>query len=272
MVSQYQDVQRYGVGSFDSGTSSALPLATASGSTNTKGSWVEIDASVDFDAAGFYLVIEHGSNAAADKLLDIGEGAAASEVAIVSNLLLGQPVSFLAHAWQVHVPIPVKAGTRLSARLQCTDASQALRIQVTYYAGVAPESLALATTYGANTSDSGGVSIDPGGAANTKGAYSEISASISGTRHLLIGVGGQNNGARSDAFWRCDIAIGAGGSELVVIPDIPLFVDGIHHLIAGAPIDRILALPNGIRMAGRAQCSITDATDRLFDLSVIGVR
>jgi hypothetical protein len=129
------------------------------------------------------------------------------------------------------------------------------------------------TTYGAATGDSGAVSVDPGGSANTEGSYSEITA---GTTHniksLLIVVGTAGNGALSAANWLIDIATGTGGSEQILIPNLcmgaALQSDFMIPAVFG-PF--VVDIASGTRLAARAQCSITDATDRLFDMEILGL-
>ena len=119
------------------------------------------------------------------------------------------------------IPVRIPAGERVALRCQSTTASEA--VQIGLYGAPAQRFLQEGTVavYGDNTADSGGTQIDPGGTANTKGSYSQITAST--TRHhrgLFICVGSQANAAASTTRNYIDIAIGAASSEKIIIPDI----------------------------------------------------
>jgi len=72
------------------GAVSASSIGTAvaaHASANTKGAWVEFSASTPFDAAGFYLLWSLPGTAST-RLVDVGVGAAGSEVVVLSNLIV----------------------------------------------------------------------------------------------------------------------------------------------------------------------------------------
>ena len=136
-----------------------------------------------------------------------------------------------------------------------------------------PSSLSLVTAYGANVADTGGVSVDPGASISTKGAYSEIVSSTTfPISALVIGIGNQNNLARAVAQWYIDIAVGAGGSEMIIIPDIMIRCVGSGYKIwpQFSPTYPISILV-GSRIAVRAECTMNDATDRIFDVVLYGI-
>lgn len=240
---------------------------TAHASNNTKGNYGQIVASLAADCMG--MVIGMGDSASGDWLIDIATGAAASEVVIIANIHWGRQQSRQKEAF--FIPFKIAAGTRLAARCQCTTGGSSMDISVTFVHAWPLSVPTVATTYGAATGDSGGVSVDPGASANTKGAYSEITAATTGViKWLLVCVGNQNNGAETAAGTLLDIATGAAAAEVVLIPDI--------HIAAGTVADVKVPhyfsvpcdIPSGTRIAARAQSSTNDATDRLLDVSVIG--
>lgn len=259
---------RYEVGSFDN----SLGVAVFSGATaNTKGSYVEVLASAAYDAQGFFIWTQKAGHSDADVLLDIAIGAAASETIIVNNLMGAG--SGNGECTQYYIPIPVPAGTRVSARAQSTGVSDHSKVGLCLASGhPGGWSGGIVTTYGANTADSGGVSVDPGATANTKGAYSEYVASTTyDIKALILSIGEQTNFVRSSAGQRADLAVGAAGSEVVVIPDI-LFVQSASgdHFMPKSFHYRTY-IPAGSRIALRAQSSTNDAADRLFDTIIYGI-
>lgn len=244
---------------------------TASSTANTKGSWAQLVAATTYDASG--LVVFINKLASSDFLVDIGIGASGSERIIVPDLVAGYYTRYQAAVY--YVPISIPAGVRIAARCQSISGGATLSVLVSLLSqGFLPSSsLGRVTAYGANTADSGGTSVDPGGVAHTKNAYSQINgATANPIRALAIGIGCQENGARTQGFWLVDIAVGAAGSEKIILPDV--------HLSAELTIDSItpsalgvffIDIPAGVRLAARAQSSITDATDRLFDIVLYGI-
>lgn len=256
------------------GITSDLTNFSAPAGTNTKNTtWTQLIASTSFDADGFYLRWV-GVNGVADLLIDIGVGASSSEVAIVENMLITGCNGYTASGW-CYMPLAVPAGVRLSCRSQSTDASANMNIGLNLVRGGYYETISCtrATTYGANTADSGGVSVDPGGSANTFGNWIEISSSTTNPiKHFVACVGGQNNAVRTDATHGFEIGTGANPDEVTLGPRF--FVrqiggpfDGVFPALHDAKVDEV---PAGTRLVARQACSITDATDRLFDVAVIG--
>lgn len=245
--------------------------ATASGSANTKGSWAEVFSSTSRNAHLLRIYINRGGTTAdRDHLIDIGIGAGGSEQVVVANLLcsFNTPVQ----GWYLDIPITIPAGSRVAIRTQSSDggAVVALNFYLLSTGFRNANGLQDSLTYGANTGDSGGVSIDPGGVSNTKGAYSEITPSTTRPiRTLLVCFGHQNNALMADRDIAMDIAIGAAGSEQIIIADVRGQSDNDDNFVG--PTMFPIYIPAGTRLACRAATNTTDATDRLFDIVLIGV-
>ena len=244
----------------------------SSGSANTKGSYVEILASSKFDASGVYLTFEKPTSGSQDVLFDLAVGAAASEQDIVSNLYMGLRAN---GGGGIFFPILIPAGSRITGRCQSEGSSRTVFITGQLvgkaFSNVSP--FGRVTTYGANTADSGGVQIDPGGVANTEGSYVEIVASTANPiRQLIIVVGVSGNGALANVSMQVDLAIGAAGSEQNIFDDY--MIRGLSSSdefrpAHGAPLS--VSIPASTRLSARAQCDITEATDRLFDIAIYGL-
>lgn len=247
---------------------------TANASANTKGSYAELSSSTPFDGFVQLLAQQTTSTHTARRCaVDIAIGAASSEQIILPDLLMewgqdeptNQPILF---------PMPIPAGTRVAARMQANTGSTTLQITAHLLAassGAVPRAT-WATQYGVTTSAATqGTQVDPGGSAGTKGAYSEITASCNAIRWLLVQVGNQGNNAETRAAGNWDLAIGAGGSEQIVLPDIRFFVGQAANSKLPRWMPFHLLIPSGTRLAIRAQTSITDATDRLMNFAVLGM-
>lgn len=256
-------------------TSTSVNIQTGT-SNNTKGSWVQLVASSAVDAD--WIALEFGlfeNVAGVDYLFDIGIGGAGSETVLIDNIAVGTRGTFVTPAMPL-LPVSIPAGTRISARCQASNASvsgRATKLAVGLFDSGFAQSSALSrvVTMGANTADSGGVSIDPGAVANTKGSWTEISSSVAtSSRWLLAAFANQANSARTTCSWLVDIGLGAAASEQVLIPDL-LVTALASSTTFPALVSLPCSLPAGERLSVRAQCDITDATDRLFDFVAYGV-
>lgn len=260
--------RRFEAAAASSGSSGGIDVTSGAIAHNKGATYTTLIASTAFDAEAVRLVVMIGTGTA-DALVDLAVGAALSEQIIVNNALCSRGTQGPVMATLLF-PVRIPAGSRLSARSQCTTGARVTSIwaQLISAGSLGPHATERIETLGAATADSGGTSIDPGGTANTKGAWVELSASTSfDYQGFALGIGSQNNGAPGTFAWLVDVGIGGAGSEQVVIPNLILRdrggISGSHEWF-DCPI------PGGSRVAGRAQCNGTDATDRLFDIALYG--
>lgn len=254
------------------GTSNALGTAIAySGSTNTKNAaWTQLVAATSFDASGF-IVDAVLQNDGRQSLVDIAIGAAASEQIIIANLLVAPSRGY--QYVQYYFPIPIPAGSRLAGKQQ-SNGTGSVYLSFNFIArNMLPSSpLGLITTYGADLTDSGGTQIDPGGTADTEGAYSQITASATyPIKQLIMAIGQQSNTTQTSQTQMIDLAIGPA-TETPLISNLGYGVNTFSDVgspIVYGPFD--VDIPAATRLAVRSMCSINDATDRLFDVIIYGV-
>lgn len=255
-----------------SGSSNSV-LLTAPGSNNTKSAYTQLVASSSFAASGI-IILPFPVSTSGDFLYDIAVGGSGSESVIISNIPASRQETNAVHSATVF-PISIASGSRVAARYQSTGgASSASRFGAYLIAkdAVAFHECTSSVTYGAATGDSGGTSIDPGGSANTKGSYTEITSATSADHQWwVVAAANQTNAARADGGWLVDIAVGGAGSESVVISNLHFYASAVQSNVLPyfyPPIP--LVISSGTRIAARAQCQSTDATDRLLDLVLIG--
>jgi hypothetical protein len=240
---------------------------------NTKGSYVEIDASTPHDSEG--LIIEFaGLSYASDNLFDIAIGAISSEIDIISNILISQTASFQISR-RFEFPLKIKAGTRISGRSQGISAlANNFRISVHLLRGSWSYSrgFAVCDTYGANTGDSGGIVVDPGATPDTKSAWEEISSGISrDIKGFILCIGNRNIATRPSAssYWNVDVGVGAEGSEEIIFPDWMLCTYSGSDLLLPCFTPFIpIHLLSGSRISVRVASDVTDATYRLIDVVI----
>lgn len=256
-------------------TSTSLGTSiTASGSTNTKGSWTQLIASTAHDAIGM-MIYMRGNTGTQQVLVDIGIGASSSEIALIPNLkYTNAAYGFSFTAW---FPVQIPAGTRLSARCQSSVASGNMKVHVVLIYGALknPVPLTHVLDYGADTSTSAVTSVDPGGTANTKGAWTQITAS---TTHDIkaLGIAWYSSTAATTAVARLiDIGVGAGGSEQILLPDLRNQSDNSGTLARQATPPFLgcfpVHIPAGTRIAARCACTSNSSTPRTMGMVLYGV-
>ncbi len=247
---------------------------TPPGSANTKGSYFELIASTSFLVSWFqvYTVYQTSNGSLNTWLFDISTGAAASEVVLVADCLWNTMDNQGGYA-PLEFIVEIGNATRVSARCQIETGDTpdvfGMELLIAENANIVGDDSPV--TYGANTATSGGVDVDPGGSANTKGAYSELTASTSAIfNHATIVLGNQDNDGRSNGNWLLDIATGAAASEVVGVPDLLVSVSDttntFYQMGWGFGFPQV---PVSTRLSARSQSNITDATDRTFDLVLI---
>ena len=246
---------------------------TAPGSINTKAAWTQLSASTSANCNGVIVAVL-GGGADGDVLFDVGTGASSSEVVKISNIAVRATNTSANHLNYFYFPLSITSGTRVAARYQASSTSCSLFmiLYLTNDAGIIFNNCSI-TTYGADTTDSGATGIDPGGTNNTKGSYTQITASTTDDIDWLYVVCGDRNNAGIDAtyWWFVDIATGGAGAETVVISDILFHAHSNEDYINPAVVGPFpVTIASGTRIAARAQALNNDATDRLIDISILG--
>lgn len=142
--------------------------ATGSASTNTKGSWTQVNASLPFDSYGFWIAIAGTatSGTLTDALLDIGIGGSGSEVVLVPDLLAGWAGTPTQGPRQLWIPIFIPKGTRVAVRCQGQTAPETIDVMFFFRGGrpdMRGELFSGCDAYGVTSSGaSTGVSHTPG--------------------------------------------------------------------------------------------------------------
>lgn len=259
----------------DTTTSLRARASLTTGAANTKGSWSQVIAATTSEINMIYLSLTAGTFASATNtscLVDIGIGAAASEVVIVPNIALGYRVITLNtcfYAFPVNIPL----GSRVAVRGQGAEASKGIAVEMTFAqlpnGRKAPTSI---IDMGTDTATSKGVTVSNPGSNNTKGSWTQIIAATAEPFDALI-VGAQ--GAAGTAFTASgeglvDIGYGASGAEVKLVENLKIqsSVSEQIHLIPH-PLIIPCRLPAGTRLAARYQRSVTTMP---LDIILYGVR
>lgn len=262
--------------------SSLGTLLTAAGSANAKGSYAQLVAATTYDLDGFYIWLKDANTNNVSYLVDIAIGGAGSEQILVANMVYNTVTGANSGGYGLWVPMYIPAGSRVAGRCQCTTASATLTASIAGSEGgmTSDAMLGGSDTYGVNTGTSIGTIIDPGAAANTKGSWAQISASITyAIGALQIVFDNQKpSGQTGSGTNLVDIGVGAGGSEVVIASNIPFIMGaGSLNSTGGNPANCYPPLirqriPSGTRLAVRTQSSNSGSGSRKLGASIIGYR
>lgn len=239
---------------------------------NVKGNWKELYTALPFDCGGLLININHNS-ALMHVLLDIGAGAAAAESVIIPNLHIAAPRAAQS-GFNVFVPISVPKGTRLSGRITSSVTSGQIFTNLVALAATQDSpGYGRCESVGEVLASSRGTDIDPGTTANTVGTWQQIVAATGFRyRQLIICVNERANSAAAAINLWFDLGIGASSAEVEYIPKIISQVNITsdemgQRVIGPLPVD----IPAGTRIAARCRSESTDATDRLIQISLLGL-
>jgi hypothetical protein len=242
----------------------------SSGTANTIGSIVELDASTESEANGIVVTVASVGVVAATNisfLLNILTGPASSEVSLIDGIHFGQDLSvsnFTRQAW--FFPVNIPSGTRVSATCQ-TDTASADSVFVlcqfnskSYSSQPGHQTI---TSVGHDTSTSNStITVDAGGVANTKGSWATVLAAGSnpGFDGFSLSIGPNLNTAEANADFLIDIAKGA--SQTVVVENIFCSSTSTENRYQNDTFFPI-KIEAGELISIRSQCTSIDATDRV---------
>lgn len=237
----------YGI---DVGSSLTTGGTAVAGALNTPGAWVQIIASTAIDTQWAHASIFPTQNSSTRVAFDIGVGAAASEVAIV-NKLLSTSNTGRNGLGDFEFPFVVPAGSRISARSSnsaSTDTSWInLRLFDTAFQGA--EAAGGVDAIGFTAASTKGTTLTAG-AAGVKGVYAQIIASTARDYAGFFFVMDSSSIATAD-FGLVDIAVGAGGSEVIFIPNVGICVITATLTIPLSSKIFWRPIPSGSRLAAR---------------------
>jgi hypothetical protein len=242
------------------------------------GSWVQIISATPY--GGFiHWMLTPDTTTLQVFGVELGIGAAASEVTIVSPVLVaGYDDRELS---SIYLPIWIPANTRVACRCQygtsiagpnvntvigIIEASGFNRTGMTW--GKKVDSL------GWNASTTRGVTLDPGTVANTHGSWTQI---ISSTAEMYNGffISQDNNiVVRAGNNTLClDIGVGAAGSEVEILSDFTFSRESVGAVLCPTftPIFPI-QIPKGTRLSARCHATSTESSERKMGIVIHGVR
>lgn len=254
------------------------PTTVTSGSpAHTKGAWVALTGlPLNINAGGGLVWLRGGSNT--DRyLVDLGYSLPPYSTVITVGMpqnLLVQTGASADIASSAYIPQSVPRGAILYARAQSTTASSNVFVSfqvVEHEDGEISKPLSTLGTFGYQSANSSGISLDPGGVADTKSAWTQMVAPEQLTkpvRWVTLMFGGQT-ALSADARVRVDLGLGPTGEERVVMPDIMLRSDNESDSLIPSAVSVPMFIEAGTRISLRVSSGNTTATTREIDVVVV---
>ena len=256
---------------YTAGSSAVGTTVTASGSTNTKGSWASLGTpTFDYNM----IAVSVFQTAASDKMFDIGINDGSGNWHVIAEDLRFPGPKYADLGLFYTLPLRVKAGKAVGMRVQASSASHVLNCTITGFskAPLNADGYSRMIRLQTAVTTSRGTAIDAGATANTKSGWVELNSSVSTDVDALyasIGFNG-DTGRTANATALMDLGIGSAGNEYVIVPN--LFIrwttttDGPMQIIGTLPVP----VKNATRLVARLACSDATAGDRTLDLAVHG--
>ncbi len=260
------------LGAVTSGATDGTSL-TASASTNVKGNWVTL-GTPNFDYEAVYVSFEN-SSAAADYVVDIGAYDGANVHVRISDLRVSSRKATASFSTGYYLPLRFKSGIEIQARVAASSGAAIIRATITgFQKGLLGQVGCGMCSALYTPSTSMGVTIDPGGTANTKGSWTQLIASVpQDINYLILHIGPNADVGRGvNASALLDIGVGSSGNEYVILGDMHLNWNTGQDTPSPQVIQCVpIMVKSGVRLAARMQCSDNTAGDRTIDLSAWGV-
>ncbi len=270
------------------GTSIAPDTANSRGTTvnsnalaNTLGAWTQLIASTASDCV--FLNVGAGGFvfAGSDGALDIGVGAAGSEQVIAGQLHVSMKDAAGDAQTTYPLPLAIPAGTRIAARCQVTHANDGLYINLQAFDGAFTnfDGYSGIDSFGFVSATTIGTQVDPGAVLNTKGAYTQLVASTAKDYagfFFAFDLLNQQTGNATDIYaLLVDFAIGAAGSEKIIIPDFPIrkIYLSAPYLVVEPGVTPIfwVPVPSGTKISARCQADNATSPNRLIGITGYGI-
>jgi hypothetical protein len=249
-----------------------LPTVTVSvgAVAHTKGAWTQVTASTAGLVGAIRLRVgaSYGITTGNGYLMDVGIGAAGSEVVIAANIAMGgvsnQPNAGLI----IDLPIAIPSGSRVALRAQSNrTASSTFSVQVVFAAPSDPQTTPSSVdSLGVSTATSSGTAMS-----GASGTYVQIIASTTKDYQALIIVPSLTVGSASGATVLYTVAIGAAGSERDIYQMQAIYDGGLglgNIYTGGGILSGGGLIPAGSRISIKHNIAANPAN---FAASVIGV-
>ncbi len=246
--------------------SSAGTLVTDSGTAGTKGAWAQLIGSTLYDITWLAISITTQASFLTTAFVDIGIGAAGSEMVVISNLMLSITGDDPAPAQYV-LPVYIPARTRIAARCMSANGSNNVAVAISAWDGAIQSAAPVSAvdTIGITGTTPTGVSTPASGAV---GAYVQlVAATANDYSGFLLGFTSSQIGL---VAW-IDVAVGVSGSEKLILPSYHITWDNAGCMVPRNSFYIPTPIRAGSRVAARIGSEYTQ-TSGTVGVSMYGVR
>lgn len=200
---------------------------TSSATVNEPGAWVQALSNAAISASDTIVCLcircignNQGTGVDASALMDVGIGAAGSEVVIAPDIAVGGGANTTGAGTNFALPIKIPGATRIAIRFRCAQASRTYIIQQVVFSGEIEDSKfadqlpTSVDTLGTSTATSSGTAMS-----GASGTWVEITSSTTKEYQALavIPSGPQDTtGGPATTIFTLQLGIGASGSEKVL--------------------------------------------------------
>lgn len=239
---------------------------TANASANVKGSYATIGTPT-FDYNAITLIMRGaGTGNPMRFLADLALGATPDVVA--DNLLFHHDRNNEASVYCL--PLFCPSGVAIKARIQASTGSETMSATLIGHS-IGPtwtRGASMIVACGADTANTAGTQMDPGGTANTLGTYATLSSGLNQDAFAYLLAISKRDVVNTDVSWICNIGLGATPD---VIGQIPLYVDNANDTPDPKVYGPVMqSIPRAVAIKSAVQCSITTATERLIETILYG--
>lgn len=212
---------------FSTTTTALQKTMTSDSVAHTMGAWSEVVASTSSDIYGLIFRVTNNQTGGTDcsALMDIGVGAAGSEVVVAPFVDISFQGTAAGILFEHQIPVYIPSGSRIAMRCQSVRTSRS--ISVDFRGALStdiseqrlktqwlPQSL---VSYGHNTATSNLTVLTAPASFNTKGAWKEIVAATSEPlQGIVIFANAGPTTAMQASNYLVDVGLGASGSETVI--------------------------------------------------------
>ena len=250
-------------------------VLTAHASAHTKAeTYTELISSTNADSTWVSVVLQRGNTSAATYLVDIGIGAASSEVVKIPDLIFAAGGSTEPGFYVYEFPLVIPSGSRLSALCQSSTGSATCRASI--HVGFDPHPFVTGDTveaFGVNAGTTGAVALDDSGIAGTYGDWTEIEDSLAnGINGFSFALSHANTTNVATRYLMFGIATGAAESESEIIDEVMASNNSaLDTYCPGVSPYLPLSIGSGVRVSGRYK-TIDNASANTYEMALYGLR
>jgi len=243
---------------------------TTGGTPHTKSGWTQVFSATNFEVTELDVLVVNTSTTGTqtDALLDIGVGAAASEVVIVPDLLAGWRQTTLSAVPSngLRVPIYIPSGARVAIRAQSLETTKAVNVVIVARGGASQQATGLYSgvdAIGVNTASSQGTSVTAGNSGSFSAWASVGSATTRDYRAvLMLAQGTMSNSSNGLAYeFQVGVSSTTFGSALFTTTTS----ENSWGPFPNQPVRQFV--PSGSQLQVRGKCS---GTAQALDVALYG--